>query len=139
MDKNVYILNETSLGNNTGVNSYIKQLAIYLTNKTNLNVYIIDICLEQKEFIIESKNSISIYHIPIQWEMLIKKKKRYYRNIFYLLEPYLKNTSDSIFLVNLFIHDEVIRLLKEKYYNINIFFVVHYLDLNYLAKWDEKG
>ena len=121
MDKNVYILNETSLGNNTGVNSYIKQLAIYLTNKTNLNVYIIDICLEQKEFIIESKNSISIYHIPIQWEMLIKKKKRYYRNIFYLLEPYLKNTSDSIFLVNLFIHDEVIRLLKEKYYNINIF------------------
>jgi len=136
MDKNVYILNETSLGNNTGVNSYIKQLAIYLTNKTNLNVYIIDICLEQKEFIIESKNSISIYHIPIQWEMLIKKKKRYYRNIFYLLEPYLKNTSDSIFLVNLFIHDEVIRLLKEKYYNINIFFVVHYLDLNYLAKWD---
>ena len=118
MDKNVYILNETSLGNNTGVNSYIKQLAIYLTNKTNLNVYIIDICLEQKEFIIESKNSISIYHIPIQWEMLIKKKKRYYRNIFYLLEPYLKNTSDSIFLVNLFIHDEVIRLLKEKYYKI---------------------
>ena len=76
MDKNVYILNETSLGNNTGVNSYIKQLAIYLTNKTNLNVYIIDICLEQKEFIIESKNSISIYHIPIQWEMLIKKKKK---------------------------------------------------------------
>ena len=127
MDKNVYILNETSLGNNTGVNSYIKQLAIYLTNKTNLNVYIIDICLEQKEFIIESKNSISIYHIPIQWEMLIKKKKRYYRNIFYLLEPYLKNTSDSIFLVNLFIHDEVIRLLKEKYYNINFFFVFHYL------------
>ena len=133
MDKNVYILNETSLGNNTGVNSYIKQLAIYLTNKTNLNIYIIDICLEQKEFIIESKNSISIYHIPIQWEMLIKKKKRYYRNIFYQHFPLNRNMINRYRIFRL---NNKFFLFKAYIYNINIFFVVHYLDLNYLAKWD---
>lgn len=134
MNKNIYILNESSLGHNTGIKSYINQLIFYLANNTKFNIHIINLCLDQKEYTLESSNSIFTHHIPIQWEVLKKRKNRYYQSIFYLLESHIENTLNSIFLINLFIHDEVIRLIKEKYCNIKIFFIVHYLDISFLEK-----
>lgn len=127
MGKNVYILNETSINSHNGIKSYVDQFSNYFLN-SEFHIHIIDLCLEQKEFVIKREQNIVTYHIPIQWEMSIKKKRRYYRNIFYLLEPYLKNSIDGLFIINLFIHDEIVHLIKDKYSNMRILFIVHYLD-----------
>lgn len=134
MRTNLYILTESSLGGNTGVKTYINQLVCYFSGYDFLSIHVIDLCLDRKEFEIETEGLLHIYHIPIQWESSLKKKKRLYRNIFYLLDSYLKNDESSVFIINLFIHEEIIRLLKEKYARIELLFTIHYLDINFMIK-----
>lgn len=121
-----YIINNTSRAAVYGIGTYVRQLTGMLKKSPSLQIFFIDLEVEEKEFsIIQDADGFTHYKIPMASTRV--ENERYCRMAYYLLSPYLTDTEDAIFHFNYFQHYPLALLLKAKSIHHRILLGVHYL------------
>lgn len=134
--KHLCIITEYSRANNYGIGTYIRQLPLALLNN-NFKISIIHLFDKTHDSFL--KTSIDgIQHlfapVPVLKSSLNSKewKSCYYRNIYYLLLPYIDNgIDDKIFHFNFFGANELANRLKTYFPSSKIVLTVHYMDWSF--------
>ena len=127
--KHLYIFNERSRGAVYGIGSYIQQLTDCLSGREDISVHLVQLNSDKKEITIEEETGYDVYYFPSLAERLyITSAQRYYRNILYLLSPYIKvSDNDSLaFHFNYHQHHVLVELLKGAYPFCKTLYTIHY-------------
>lgn len=125
--KYLYIFDETeSNAALFGVGTYIKSLILALKD-TDMEITIFKLISNKKEVFIESLDNIKYIHIPKPMGKF--GKKNYYRNVFYVIYPYIKKTNDVIFHLNYIGCYNLAKALKEHLQG-KIVLTIHYRELH---------
>lgn len=128
--KQIYLFNETSRAAVYGVGTYIRQMINSLVHQEGFSFHVININSERKEFEVEEENMVKNCYIP---EMInVYNRNRYYRNIFFLLQPYIEQSrlddnDELIFHFNFYQELPLLKELKEHYPKCKIIFSIHYM------------
>lgn len=134
--KHIFIITEYSRANNYGIGTYINQLSLALSN-SNLKVSIIQLYDKiHDSFLVKNMNNIQYFFVPapaLNSSLTTKEwKSYYYRNVYYLLLPYIDNGIDyKIFHFNFFGANELALLLKTHYPKSQIVLTVHYMNWSF--------
>ena len=127
--KHLYIFNERSRAAVYGIGSYIQQLTDCLGSREDLSVHLVQLNSDKKEITVENETGYDIYHFPCLAESLyVTSEQRYYRNILYLLSPYIKlDDNDSLlFHFNYWQHQPLVELVKSRYPACKTLYTIHY-------------
>ena len=138
--KNIFLIDEESRATNYGIGTYINQL-IDALQATEYNIIRIRLFSETKE-IIEIKKQKKVSYLSIckftnRGYDGICIVKKYYRNVFFVLHPYLKKTL-SIFHLNTMLGVPLASLLKEYFPQTPIILTVHYTSWSLSLLGDRK-
>lgn len=123
-----FIINNASRAANYGVGTYIKQLFNCLKTIPNIQISMIDLDADAKEYSI-SEDKLGCTHYLIPHVDVVEKYEAYCRNAFYFLIQHIdKEKGDSIiFHFNYFLHYDLAIRLKTYLPKCKIVIAVHYL------------
>lgn len=122
----LFFFTEVGRANSYGIGTYVEQMVKCFSGFDKINVYIIYLRSKEKEFIIKKENNITYIYIPNEYTNFLSKKSTYYRNVFYLLLPYIDKEMKSIFHFNYFQQINLVPFIKEAFPRSLICFTVHY-------------
>ncbi len=135
--KHIYLFNKSTIAAAYGIGTYIKQMTNFLVNQKNFSLHIVNTNSNKKEFETEDKDGVKIHNIPHEPS---SNMDRYYRNIFFLLQPHIEqnhtnnNNDELIFHFNFYQDIPLIKTFKEYYPKCKIIFSIHYLNWGFLIK-----
>lgn len=129
--KNVYIINEVTLGSASGIGTYLTQYLKcldcmgYFTCRIELNS-------TQTEFCIVKESDKENYLFPRSKNLHITLE--YYINVIRILRLYIKDSRNNVFHIN-YTHTESLVDLLRKYYPLSkIILTIHYIDWTWMLK-----
>jgi glycosyltransferase len=96
---NLYVFNGTRRAAVYGIGSYINELVSCLKNATNINLNIVNLNDESKEFTIETNKRTSYWKIPgskYHSNDYERHQKLYYQSVVTLLKQYIPSTENMI-------------------------------------------
>lgn len=127
--KNIYLINNTSIASKFGVGTYISQLSRFLENIKDIALTVITLNSEKDEMCVTYKNGVRSIVIPkpvVKDYFFVKKQSyKYYRNVAYLLQPYIISENENIFHFNFMSDGEFAALLKKRFSG-KVILTVHY-------------
>lgn len=126
---NIYIFNNASRAASYGIGTYVKQLTKVLMPLSNMNVSIVDLQADAKEFSISHDENGCCHYIIPQQETNIESEN-YCRCTFYFLARNIEISKNSrlIFLFNYFQHYPLAAQLKAWQPHSIIILSVHYMN-----------
>lgn len=127
--KEVFIFNENSRAAVYGIGTYINQLVTCLKQE-NLKLNVVNLRCEQNEYTEEVIDKVHYFHIPRNqvYTNTQDESYKYYRNVLYLLYPYINNKFDLIFHLNYNHGEKLVDLLKSHFPSCKIVSTIHYQD-----------
>lgn len=135
--KHIYIFNESSRAAVYGIGTYIKQVINLLANQKKRVYYTVNINSDNKDLEEKCVAGIKSYYIPY---MSYKcNSERYYRNILFLLQPFIEKNQitkedEIIFHFNFYQQMPLIKMIKKYYPKSKIYFSIHYMDWCFMIK-----
>jgi glycosyltransferase len=135
--KHLYLFNTQSIAAEYGIGAYIRQLTACLAGNDILKYTLVQLDSNEKEVKAEYDESekIRTIFIPrINYYNNEQNRKRYYRNLMYVLRLYISDFEENIFHFNYM--DEVFfpELLKKQYPQSRLILTVHYIDWCFTLK-----
>ena len=126
---NIYIFNNASRAASYGIGTYVKQLTKVLMSLSYVNVSIVDLQADAKEFSI-SHDKIGCCHYIIPQQETNIESENYCRCTFYFLARNIEISKNSrlIFLFNYFQHYPLAAQLKAWQPHSLIILTVHYMN-----------
>ena len=120
--KHIYILDNNFNGTVFGVGTYLKNLIRILKDEPIL-VTMVTLFNRKESVEIVSENNIRYIHIPAV--RANQKSNYYYRNVFYILYPYIDPNDENILHMNYRKGTELFLMLKE-YFHFKFILTWHY-------------
>lgn len=120
--KHIYILDNNFTGTVFGVGTYLKNLISVLKDESLL-VTIIKLYNRNDSVEVLFDNNVRYIHIPAV--RANQKSDYYYRNVFYILYPYINSNDENILHMNYRKGNELFLKLKE-YFNFKFVLTWHY-------------
>lgn len=120
--KHIYILDNNFNGTVFGVGTYLKNLISVLKDESLL-VTIVKLFTRNDSVEVFFENSIRYIHIPAV--RVNQRSNNYYRNIFYILYPYINSNDENILHMNYRKGNELFLKLKE-YFCFKFILTWHY-------------
>jgi glycosyltransferase len=127
---NLYIFNETKRAAIYGIGTYINELMSCLKNATNINLNIVKLNDESKEFGVETNEQTTYWKIPVskyQGSDYEKQYKLYCQSVVTLLKQYVPTTENMIAHFNYLRSLPLLTSMKSTF-NCKTVSVVHYSD-----------
>jgi glycosyltransferase len=127
---NLYVFNETKRAAIYGIGTYINELTLCLKNATNINLNIVKLNDESKEFTIETNERTTYWKIPenkYHDNDYEKQRKLYYQNIVTLMKQYVPTTENMVAHFNYLQSLPLLNSMKSTF-NCKTVSVVHYSD-----------
>jgi glycosyltransferase involved in cell wall biosynthesis len=125
--KHLYLFDETeSNAALFGVGTYMKNL-IFALKDTNIKITVFKLISNKEEVFIEKSNGVRHIYIPKPIEK--SGKKNYYRNVFFVIYPYIKRDTDAVFHLNYLGCHNLAKSLKE-HLPVKIVLTIHYRELH---------
>jgi glycosyltransferase len=125
---NLYVFNETSRAAVYGIGTYINELISCLKNVKNINLNIVKLNDENKEFTIETDERITYWKIPGSRHYsndYEKQHKLYYQSIVSLIRQYIPATENMVAHFNYLQSLPLLNNIKSTF-NCRTISVVHY-------------
>ena len=124
--KNIYIFDETCVGSNYGVKTYISQ--ILKSINMDAKIYYINFLSKKKFFEFKTENNITYIDIPCSVFSLnsICDYNKYFNNSFYLIKPFLSKNTNSYFLFNYINSTSLVNKIKTANCQAKIILTIHY-------------
>ena len=135
--KHIYLINSTTRAAQYGIGTYIKQMQECLKGNDAFCLSLIEINSDVREFkvIVDKRKNIRRLLIPgTQTRGTLKDNERFYRNIIYLLAPYISSSEKNIFHFNSQYHYSLFDLLKSKWPDAIVVLTIHYLNWCFVLK-----
>lgn len=141
--KQLFIFNESSNAAIYGIGTYITQLTDYLSD-SGLELNVVHLHSGEIEFRQETIAGIKYYYFPhppnFAGHNYDSYNNRYYRNIFYILYPYMNE--NPTFLLNYNQSIALVQNIRKRFHKSKVVFTLHYLswcftiqgDINYLRE-----
>lgn len=128
--KKVFIFNENSRAGVYGIGTYINQV-LTCNNSEDISISIVNLRSDKKEFTIEEKGSVLYFYIPSEGERTYETEAnyKYYRNVLYILYPFIDKESLPLFHLNYNYRKEesLSCILKQRFPTCKIITTIHYL------------
>jgi glycosyltransferase len=124
---NLYVFNETSRAAVYGIGTYINELTSCLKNAKNINLNIVKLNDDSKEFAIETDERITYWKIPGSKYY----GKLYYQSVVTLINQYIPATENMIVHFNYLQSLALLNSMKSRF-NCKTVSVVHYSDWGFI-------
>lgn len=129
---NLYIFNETRRGAVYGIGTYIQELT-HALNNTDFNICIIHLISDKPHIMAEKQEGVAHWYFPAPiseyWTTDdAEQRKKYHRNIVYLLQLFIKDQKDLLFHLNFPQGNSLIEELKNAFDSCKIISVSHFSD-----------
>jgi glycosyltransferase len=131
---NLYVFNETSRAAIYGIGTYINELILCLKNVVNMNLNVVQLNDENKEFTIEINERTTYWKISenkYHSNDHEKQHKLYYQSVVTLLKQYIPTTENMIVHFNYLKSLPLLNSMKSTF-NCKTVSVVHYSDWFFL-------
>lgn len=128
--KQLFIINEHSIGFKYGIGTYTSQLVQCVADDNEWKVSVVELFSPiVSELTIQNKNGIDYFQVPIPQyfgdeSQYLKTNSRYYKAIFYILEPLIKSVNTIIHFN--FVHGSELALLLKNIPTLKIVLTLHY-------------
>lgn len=121
--KHIYLFDENCNATQYGIGTYIASL-IRILDGSGMSVTVVNMLTKNDMLVTEFKGAVRYIKIP---ELRNKNasRKLYYRNVFYLLHPYIRKEEENIAHINYRNCKDLLLLLKQ-YFDFKILLTWHY-------------
>lgn len=139
--KHIYLINTGARAAQYGIGTYVKQVVEFLKDNSSLQVSVVNLNSEEKEFkVMEDSSGVRCFEIPVAGYSGRKKdEERYYRNVVYLMRSHILLSDQNIFHFNYLHHAPLARLFKSVYADCLVVITIHYLDWCFELKGNSTG
>lgn len=125
--KHVYLFSDSCRASSYGIGSYLKQLKYCFKDDCDICLNIVYLHSNEKEFLVINDDGVRVFRIPYSYYIIRKYEDRYYRNVYYLLSPYIEKEEILLFHFNYYTQAPLVFELK-KHFVCSSIFTVHYQD-----------
>lgn len=133
--KHIYIFNNATRAAEYGIGTYINQMLCCLKEVPQLRITLVNLNTEKTEQTVEEAESVRIIQIPIiKYSGTEHNYYRYYRNLLYVLIPYIRIEEENIFHLNYLHNRPIASLLKREYPSCRILLTIHYMNWCFTLK-----
>lgn len=133
--KHIYIFNNASRAAQYGIGTYTKQMIRCLKEVSGVRITLINLNAEQTEVVEEKSEEIRSIQIPvIKYTGTENDYHRYYRNLMYVLAPYIRTEETNVFYLNYLHSRPVVPLLRKLFPGCRILLTVHYINWCFTLK-----
>lgn len=136
MTKQAYIFTEKNKAEAYGIGTYIKQLINCFISRNDISINIIKLRVNCKEFYQEIKKGITYFYVPKTFDL--ENQDFYYRNVFYLIYPYITSQPNIVFHFNLIEQLELVDYLSKYFTNAKFCITIHFFNWSFLSNGDIK-
>jgi glycosyltransferase len=139
--KHLYLFNAQSNAAEYGIGAYISQLTVCIRGNDKLKCTLVQLGSYKKEVKMEYDESgeIRTLWVPcINYYNNEQNKKRYYRNLLYVLRSYVSDSEKNIFHLNYLDEVFLCELIKKQYPQSRLIFTLHYLNWCFSLKGNAK-
>lgn len=127
---NLYIFSEYNKSLVYGIGSYLKELTTSLP-KESVNITLVHLNTAEQQIRMEETNHVKYWYLPSAKESPFMYNDehtiQYYRNIVYLLQLYIFDTSQLIFHLNC-MHSQTLAERLKSVFNCKLVFSIHYFN-----------
>lgn len=122
----VYIFSENNKANTYGIGRYVEQLVCCLSNLSDIKISVICLYAECSEFYREIKSNICFYFVPkIE---VINNNYTYYRDVFFLIYPFINKLEYNIFHFNYIRQIEILQFANKYLDGVKSCITIHYFN-----------
>lgn len=135
--KHIYLFSEMTKANIYGIGTYIHKLIKCISSSKDLNLSVIYMQMENEEFYLEKKSSnITYFYIPkiIQ----TKIKSTYYRDIFYLLYPFIDEKEENIYHFNYIEQIEILDYILLYFNRVKSCITIHFFNWSFILNGNQS-
>ena len=133
--KHLYIFNNATRAAEYGIGTYINQMLCCLKEVPQLRITLVNLNTEKTEQTVEEAESVRIIQIPIiKYSGTEHNYYRYYRNLLYVLIPYIRIEEENIFHLNYLHNRPIASLLKREYNSCRILQPLRYMNWSFTLK-----
>ena len=134
MIKQIYLFTEKIKADTYGIGTYIEQLSNCFSTENGIKLNIINLRSNRKEFYREDKNGINYFYIPKVFDF--DSQDFYYRNVFYLIHPYISPQSNIIFHFNLVEQIVLVDYISKYFTTAKFCITIHFFNWSFLLNGD---
>ena len=132
----IYLFNEGARASIYGIGTYIRQLTEILQKQKDFSLTIVQLATDEKEFKIDEVDGVRYFSCPAVQFTRSKHDAKYYRNVWYLIHPYIQYTDGDRLIFHLNFHMEypLIEKMKADFPDCRTIHVVHYQEWSFFLK-----